>query len=128
MPHISISDFNHYFTELSRGIYTMIEVICSTVLRCFFAVEPVSVHNLLVGHKIDYCQYRTCFDLSKGWTKKLKFSQKQRSLTFLFATNNAIVGRTVSQHPVSTTVRKSRDYHQWYICKNSDEFEYFRNK
>ena len=34
------------------------------------------------------------------------------ALTFRFALNNAIVGRTVSQHPVSTTVRKSRDYHQ----------------
>ena len=47
----------------------MVEVIGSTVFRCFFAVEPVSVHNLVVGHKIDYCQYRTCFDLGKGWTK-----------------------------------------------------------
>ena len=43
----------------------MIEAIGSTVFRRFFAVEPVSVHNLVVGHKIDYCQYRTCFDLSK---------------------------------------------------------------
>ena len=51
VSYISISDFNHYFTELSRGIYTMIEVISSTVFRCFFAVEPVSVHNLVVGHK-----------------------------------------------------------------------------
>ena len=32
----------------------MIEVIGSTVFRCFFAVEPMSVHNLVVGHKIDY--------------------------------------------------------------------------
>ena len=47
----------------------MIEVIGSTVFRCFFKVEPVSVHNLVVGHKIDDCQDRTCFDLSKGWTK-----------------------------------------------------------
>ena len=47
----------------------MIEVIGSTVFRCFFAVEPVSVHNLVVGHKIDYCKYRTCFDLSKGCIK-----------------------------------------------------------
>ena len=92
----------------------MIEVIGSTVFRCFFAVEPMSVHKLVVGHKIDYRQYRTCFDFSKGWTKGLKFSQKQRSLTFRFATNNAIVDRTVSQHPVSTTVRKSRDYHQCF--------------
>ena len=69
VSYISISDFNHYFTELSRGIYTMIEVIGSTVFQCFFEAEPVSVHNLGFGHKIDYCQYRTCFDLSKGWTK-----------------------------------------------------------
>ena len=47
----------------------MIEVIGSTVFQCFFAVEPVSVHNLVVGHKIDYCKYRTCFDLSKGCIK-----------------------------------------------------------
>ena len=32
----------------------MIEVIGSTVFRCFFAVEPMSEHNLVVGHKIDY--------------------------------------------------------------------------
>ena len=53
MSYISISDINHYFTELSRGIYTMTEVIGSTVFRCFFAVEPVSVHNLAVGYKTD---------------------------------------------------------------------------
>ena len=47
----------------------MIEVIGSTVFRCFFAVEPVLVHNLVVGHKIDYCKYRTFFDLSKGCIK-----------------------------------------------------------
>ena len=47
----------------------MIEVIGSTVFRCFFAVEPMSVHNLVVGHKIDYCKYRICFDLSKGCIK-----------------------------------------------------------
>ena len=69
VSYISISDFNKYFTGLSRGIYTMIEVIGSTVFRCFFAVEPVSVHNLVVGHKIGYCKYRTCFDLSKGCIK-----------------------------------------------------------
>ena len=47
----------------------MIEVIGSTVFRCFFAVEPMSVHKLVVGHIIDYCKYRTCFDLSKGCIK-----------------------------------------------------------
>ena len=47
----------------------MIEVIGSTVFRYFFAVEPMSVHNLVVGHKIDYCKYRTCFDLSKDASK-----------------------------------------------------------
>ena len=47
----------------------MIEVIGSTVFRCFFAEEPVSVHNLVVDHKIDYCKYRTCLDLSKGCIK-----------------------------------------------------------
>ena len=113
MSYISISDFNHYFTELSRGIYSMIEVIGSTVFRCFIAVEPVSVHNLVVGRKITIANIAHALTWAKDGPKELKFSQKQRSLTFLFANNTAIVGRTVSQHPVSTTVRKSRDYHQW---------------
>ena len=30
----------------------MIEVIGSTVFRCFFAVEPGSVHNFVVGTKL----------------------------------------------------------------------------
>lgn len=66
---ISISDFIHCFTGLSRGIFTMIEVIGSAVSRLFFAEETVSVHVFVLGHKHDYWKYRTCFDLRNWWTK-----------------------------------------------------------
>ena len=56
----------------------MIEVIGSTVFRCFFAAEPVSVHSLVVGHKIDYCKYRTCFDLSKRMHQSSFTSHKNK--------------------------------------------------
>ena len=72
------------------------------------------MHNLVVGHKLTIASITHALTGAKDGPKELKFSQKQRSLTFLFATNNAIVGRTVSQHPVSTTVRKSRDYPQCF--------------
>ena len=49
----------------------MIEVIGSTVFRCFFAVEPMSVHKLVVGHKIDYRNIVHALTLAKDGPKDL---------------------------------------------------------